>query len=58
MLNGHSGNLSNKDTSEGISYGRVNAHHVKLHIKFIFLLYFYAELVHPITKVPCVVDVQ
>lgn len=58
MLNGHSGNLSNENASESIGYGRVNAHHVKLHIELVFLLYINAELIHPFTKVPRVVDVQ
>ena len=58
MLNGHCGDLSNEDASESIGYGRVNANQVKLHIELVFLLYIDAELVHPITKVPCVVDVQ
>lgn len=58
MLNGHSGDLSNEDASESIGYGRVYAHQVKLHIELIFLLYVDAELVHPITKAPRVVDVQ
>ena len=58
MLDGHSGDLSNEDASESIGYGRVNAHHVKLHIKLVFLLHFDAELIHPVTKVPRIVDVQ
>lgn len=58
MLNGHGGDLCNEDASESIGYGRVNAHHVKLHIKLVFLLHIDAELIHPVTKVPRVVDVQ
>lgn len=58
VLNGHSRDLSNQDTSESIGYGRVNALHVKLHIKLVFLMYFDTEIVHPFTEVPLVVDIQ
>lgn len=58
MLDGHCRDLCNEDASESIGYGRVNAHHVKLQIELVFLLHFDAKLVHPVTKVPRVVDVQ
>ena len=58
VFNGHCRDLSDQDTSESIGYGRVNAHHVKLHIELVFLLNYNTELVHPITKIPRVVDVQ
>ena len=58
MLNGHCGNLCNEDASERIGYGRVNANHVKIHIKVVLSLYFNTEVINPITEIPSIVDIQ
>ena len=58
MLNCHGGNLCNEDSSKGISYGWVNANHVKLCVKLVFELHSDSELLHPLLKIPCVADTQ
>ncbi len=58
MLNGHTGNLCNQDTPEGVSYGRVDANHVEFHIQVVLLLHFHPKLIYPFLEVPSIADTQ
>ena len=58
MLNSHGGDLGNEDAPECIGYGRINANHIELHVELVLRLDFDPELIHPVTKIPSIVDVQ